>query len=299
MKKSILTIAIVSIVSIAFALTVKSFAKKVVIHKNLHNVVMIEPSAATQRITRTYSRINAIDASSVFKITYIQDNSKNYTEIDCPENLVEYLDIRMDNGKLKLNLENVNLKNNRDAGINVKVYSGFLEEVELSGASSFTSQKMNLQGRDLEFDLAGASRVDVSAISCEKIELDLSGASRINISDISCEEIDFDLSGASSADINTLKTVNVEIDNSGASDLNIDSLTADNVSVDVSGASKACLFGNARRVSYEASGSSTINASKLSASVGNIEASGASSIRCSVKSINSYEKSGCAKIKNK
>ena len=91
-----------------------------------------------------------------------------------------------------------------------------LENIEISGASSFSSDE---------------------EIKAEELDIEVSGASKFE-ANINCQSLKASVNGASSANIGG-KAVNAEINVSGASKLSSENLNTDYADVDISGASKA------------------------------------------------------------
>ena len=127
-----------------------------------------------------------------------------------------------------------------------------LESIEISGASSFSSDE---------------------EIKAEELDIEVSGASKFE-ANINCQSLKTSVNGASSASIGG-KAVNAEISVSGASKLSSENLNTDYADVDISGASKAEIICN-KNITGEASG-----ASKLSfggAAKADVSTSGASKV---------------------
>ncbi|WP_299230318.1 DUF2807 domain-containing protein [uncultured Bacteroides sp.] len=110
-----------------------------------------------------------------------------------------------------------------------------LEDIEISGASSFSSDE---------------------EIKAEELDIEVSGASKFE-ANINCQSLKVSVNGASSASIGG-KAVNAEINVSGASKLSSENLNTDYADVDISGASKAEIICN-KNITGDVSGASKLS----------------------------------------
>lgn len=110
-----------------------------------------------------------------------------------------------------------------------------LENIEISGASSFSSDE---------------------EIKAEELDIEVSGASKFE-ANINCQSLKASVNGASSANIGG-KAVNAEINVSGASKLSSENLNTDYADVDISGASKAEIICN-KNITGDVSGASKLS----------------------------------------
>lgn len=110
-----------------------------------------------------------------------------------------------------------------------------LEDIEISGASSFSSDE---------------------EIKAEELDIEVSGASKFE-ANINCQSLKASVNGASSANIGG-KAVNAEINVSGASKLSSENLNTDYADVDISGASKAEIICN-KNITGDVSGASKLS----------------------------------------
>ncbi len=110
-----------------------------------------------------------------------------------------------------------------------------LENIEISGASSFSSDE---------------------EIKAEELDIEVSGASKFE-ANINCQSLKASVNRASSANIGG-KAVNAEINVSGASKLSSENLNTDYADVDISGASKAKIICN-KNITGEVSGASKLS----------------------------------------
>ncbi len=198
---------------------------------------------------RAVKGFDAIEVSSAFDIELTQGDSETLV-IEAQENVMEHVRTEVFGGKLK-----IYIKGNLRKVKHLKAYISFkmLREISLSGACDLKGMN-KFELKDIEFDLSGATEVDVN-LDATEIVIDGSGAS------------DIILRGQAN---------NMEIDVSGASEINTLDLEVDEVVVDASGASTIKVYAKTE-LRVEASGATTVRY-KGSPSV-DFDASGASSIK--------------------
>lgn len=281
MKKTIsITLAIIAILAVGCVKASKA----------------VTPSKKTVTITKNFSSFTKIEASSIINIVYKQDQKYSVT-IHIPENLVDNFIARQDNNTIKFSLKNAG--NIGNANITVSIASPRLKEVELSGASSFTSSSISMASDKIEFDLSGASSLSINNLKAQQVEFDLSGASTASVNEIIAAKSEFDFSGATHGKFKSILTENFNLDLSGASTFNVsDAKVRNRTNVDISGTSSAKLNGITDKLDVETSGCSKADLSDFRANTGTAEASGMSSADLKVKNL-TKSKSGMSKISNK
>jgi len=192
--------------------------------------------------------------------------------ITADDNLYEYLDISKRGDTLHIGLKpNYNYLNiTKKAAINLPD----LRRLGLSGAS-----KANVRGfsssHSVDFDLSGASRMDLSNLKTGDAHFGLSGAShvsggiemadgRFNLSGASslelkgsANDVSIEASGASHVKLPNFSVVDVKVNLNGASDATINA--SGRLDGDLSGASRLYYTGNPTLGSINVSGGSTIS----------------------------------------
>lgn len=223
-----------------------------------HNTIKGSDKKVTQKIDVT--SVKSIVASYGVEVVYIQD-SETSAEFSAPDNWIDFFRFKVSNGKLKIWREGrQNLSyTNSTCRPTLTIKSPEIYSVDLSGASSFVSNSIDLKNQDFEVQLSGASSFAVEKMICKELDLSLSGASSAYISELEAE-----LTKAS-----------------------------------CSGASGAVLVGHTSSVDFKCSGASNITANHLTSETGSVRASGASNIKSNIKNVTYMESSGMSRISNK
>lgn len=245
-------------------------------------VTFAAPVAPSKKsLTKSFNITNfdELKVSCIYDVEYEQTSSNTWSvEITAPENIFPYLEVKRSGHCLVLSVSK-KLSTQGDYKLKAKVKAPVLNEVTLSGASSFKAGKINLAGNKMEIEASGASKYDIKSVVASKLEVDMSGASSANIGSVAVQTVDLEASGASEV---TLRNV-----------------TADKIEVEANGASTATLAGKTDNVEVQASGSSVVKCGSLKSRIGKLSASGASEISSSVSNVLLQRSSGASTIKNK
>ena len=199
------------------------------------------------------SGFSKVNVSSAFRAEIRQGESYRVS-VTIDDNLVEYLDVRVEGGTLHIGMKPRVSIGFRNTTQRAEITMPALEGVELSGATQGTVSGF-ASDRPLEVEVSGASRLrgDITA-----------GETRMNVSGASTVEVE----GAASG---------LDIEASGASSVRLDNFATQDARVEVSGASNATV--NAKgKITGTASGASTVNYIGEPASV-RVDSSGASNVR--------------------
>ena len=240
---------------------------------------LIQPSKKI--VTKSYkvSNFDELKVRSVYDVEYEQTSGNTWSvEITAPDNIMPYVEVRRSGSCLILALKK-DLSTRGDYKLKAKIKAPALVDIELSGASSFKTGKINLAGRELEIDATGASEFDFKAIVASKFDVDLSGASTLKVGSVSATDINVDAAGASNVDMRGVSTSDTSLQASGASD------------IDIAGKTESLIV--------KASGASKVQTDALRTASGKLEARGASDIKAAVANVLYQRASGASTITNK
>lgn len=199
-----------------------------------------------------------IEVSGAFKVNYtVAPNVE--VKVTAPQSLMPYIAIRNQGKDLVCYFDTkhddyINL-DNRNVVINIK--APMVNDIEMSGASSFELLS-NVKNLDkLDIDVSGASFVKLNAITANKLDIEASGASSVKANSVAAVTLELDASGASKVTV-AGKAELVEADASGASHIDMRGLTVGGGSIEASGASSISANSSARACRESTSGASSI-----------------------------------------
>jgi len=224
-------------------------------------------------ITREYDYENftRVEVGYAFEVDITRSDDYGVS-IQMNENLFDYLDVSKSGSTLRVRMKpNFNFQRTtrqvtivmpeiralKLSGASRGEITGFEStdtmDFEVSGASSL--ELTDLISGDARFDISGASRVIGDIVMIDG-DFDISGASTVEIEG-NAEDVDMEVSGASTARMENFPMETARVDVSGASNATVD--VSDQLDVDVSGASKLTYGGDAELSSVQVSGGSTLN----------------------------------------
>ena len=218
-----------------------------------------------------YRDFTKVEAGYAFDVEVIRADSY-LVRVTVDDNLYEYLDITKNGDTLYLRLKPNYMYRNvtRKATINLPD----LESLGLSGASKAKVGSGFSASHAVDFDLSGASHVDIGSMKAGNTNCELSGTSKASGS-IEMADGRFDLSGASSLELGGSAN-DIDIGASGASHVGLSDFSVVDVNVDLSGASSATINANGS-LDGGLSGGSRLDYIG-NPTLGNISASGGSTI---------------------
>lgn len=216
-----------------------------------------------------------VEVSRAVHLT-IEERTDGVAVVRANENVLPYIYVQVADGKLKAGISG-DLSITSSSGrlvVEISVpYSGHIESVELSGASSVVARPL-LKSERFSAGISGASHLKAD-IESAKCEIEASGASSVQCG-VTGGTLGLEVGGASSfkGALNVIKS-----------------------EIEVSGGSRATLSGSSSSAEIEVSGAASLQASDLGTEVCSIDSSGASSaeIQCS-KSL-SARASGASSIR--
>jgi hypothetical protein len=231
---------------------------------------VVTGSGETITLEMDYEDFERIEVSYAFDVDIERaDTYKVHIIID--ETLLEYLHVDKSGGTIYIGLKsgNTNMDQTRKAEITLPR----LQRLELSGASDGIVRGFS-GSDDMDFELSGASSLEVVDLKAGNIDVDISGASEFN-GNIEIREGEFDLSGASILEL-TGSASDTSLEASGASDVRLAEFTTVNANIELSGASDAEIIVN-QRLEIDLSGASEL-IYHGNPKVGSINVSGGSTI---------------------
>lgn len=173
--------------------------------------------------------------------------------VSVDDNVVQYLDVRVDGSTLKIHLEPGRSFSLIDATLQAEVVMPELLAVDLSGASSADITGF-ASSSDFEVDLSGSSNLR-GDIEAGDTVVDLSGSSDLNLSG-SGGDLIVDSSGSSFVDLSEYPVENADLNLSGSSSVTVN--VSGTLDVSTSGSSDVYYLGNPTIGEISSSGSSTV-----------------------------------------
>jgi hypothetical protein len=192
----------------------------------------IEGNGNKKKETRTASGYTAISSAGSWDVMVAYGES-NSIQVEADENLLEYIETKVENGKLSIRSKrNVNLRTRNKITIYVSVTR--LTGVSLSGSGDIIGEgKFNNDGetefkvsgsgsikmafnkmKDVEVSISGSGNIELTG-SASKVEASISGSGNADCSDLICDDASARVSGSGNIKLNANKSVDASISGSG------------------------------------------------------------------------------------
>jgi len=179
------------------------------------------------------SGFDRINISHTFQVEITRSNSFGVS-ITADDNLDEYLDVEKNGSTLNLGLKDNHSYTN--VTLRAMVSLPDIYRLELSGASRADISGFTFS-HTVNFQLSGASHLELADIETGDASFNISGASKLSGA-LEIPKADMVVSGASTAELSG-SAEDIEINASGASRLNLIDFPAVDADVNLSGASSA------------------------------------------------------------
>lgn len=226
----------------------------------------VKGTGTSRTETFQLDEFSKIDVGGVMTVN-VEVGPEQSVKVEADEAVFDILTTESQNGTLQLGMEG-NCDTKIETVVTITVPK--LDGAEVSGVVNLTAKdidsstfnfgasgasKATLEGTvtELDVELSGAGKINLSALTAENLTLDVSGAGKVELP-TGVQDAKFDLSGACS--ITGGEIVNLEVDSSGASKVDVQ-VTGD-VRAEASGASTINVGPNANVVREDMSGASKL-----------------------------------------
>lgn len=207
---------------------------------------------------------NAISTSTSIDVVYTQTTGDTEVEIYAPDNLMEYVKVKVDGGMLKVSFQS----EEKGKGINIK--GKHETEVRVSAPAVHSLQASSSGDIILKNGLQNAGEVSLKS----------SSSGDIKAGKISCDALEIEVSSSGDIELGNVECISLTTESSSAGDVSIESLKAETVNVAVSSSGDVSLAGVCRSAKFEASSAGDIEADELKAEKVVARSSSAGDVTC-------------------
>lgn len=182
----------------------------------------------------------------------ITNGHSNKIEVEADENLLPYIETKVENGKLIIQTtKNTNIKSKSKMVVYVSMDK--IESLQLSGSGNIEGNG-NLTGDDItKIMLSGSGNIHLNSGSFNEVNFAVSGSGNIEMKGGSANNVSASVSGSGNIFISDLEAENAEVKISGSGNAKINagkSLTAK-----ISGSGNVFYKGSAKNISSKVAGS--------------------------------------------
>ena len=203
-----------------------------------------------------------VELSGAVRLEYTQDSIYS-VQVYGNEKAIEAYSISSEDQELEVSLKEGRGSVNRNTpAITLRVTAPFLTEVKGMGASDVVFMDSIVQDKELDVNISGAGKLNLSQLKTKELDLTISGAGEVKMDDLSCiEDVEIEMSGAANID-GRVECRKLKLKLSGAGDGKLD-IHCQQARVSASGAANVALMGECNDFAYTAVGSSTVKKDDL------------------------------------
>ena len=239
-------------------------------------------SAQTAKKDYDLKGFTAVEFNNEFKATVRKSNDFSVS-VELPEELVPYLDVRVNKGALIVELRNVPTRLNilKSSSVNATVTMPELRGVTLNGTAKLTvPDSFDLGNGDFTLSTAGASEVKQMEIHARNATLSLLGASRVHLNG-DFVTVNIQSAGTSRLDLSA-DADDLVVKSSGTAVSEIDG-SFESLNMELGGTSNVTLKGEAEDMTVNASSAGSVDALRMPVATATVHLSGAGVCKAYVK----------------
>lgn len=261
--------------------------------------------------TRDLGSFQAVSISGIGDI-YLHKGSVRPIEITAEPNIHDYLETRVENGKLMVGVK-PGYSISTDKGVTIHVWSPTCDAAEGSGLTKIKAVdgvvqdafRINVSGsaafegdvnvRDLRTNISSLAEATITGRT-QKHTVHVSGSGTLEASDLKSSECEVDISSLGNAKISCEKHLDCSVSGSGELSGN---LTVERLNTSISSLGKATFTGHATAHNMKISGSGFVSAGKLrtAESIAEISSLGKAEVFCKDRLKASVSSSGSLKYR--
>ena len=168
-------------------------------------------SGTTITEERNVSNFTGVNTSGSTNIHIVQGTLFK-VQVKGYENLVSYMETKLNGNTLEIGYKNVNIKNDN---VEVFVTMPSLERVHTSGSASIDVKGTFTGENTLTASLSGSGNIDIEAGDAQLFKSSISGSGNIRAFGLLAQRADVSISGSGSTEVKAVNNLKVNISGSG------------------------------------------------------------------------------------
>jgi hypothetical protein len=216
----------------------------------------VEGNGNVKKETRAVSGYTAISSSGAWDVMVAYGES-NSIEVEGDENLLEYIETKVEKGRLTISSKNVNLRTKNKITVYVSLTK--LTGMSLSGSGDIIGEGKFSNDGLTEFKTSGSGRIKLAFGKVKDAYVRVSGSGHIKLTG-SANTIEMNISGSGGADCGNVITDDATIRISGSGNGQV--YANRSVEASISGSGNASYKGTASEIKKHISGSGSFGKGK-------------------------------------
>lgn len=192
--------------------------------------------------------------------TYYAYASEPSVKIVAPQNLIDKVITRIENGTLSIYVDKKSYRTNKP--IKVYVSAPMFSRLYIMGSGDFKAQNIDTK-EDFLAEINGSGDIEIAQVSCNNAQVNVCGSGDVEIDKLSCDKGAIDIAGSGDAEVNFNQARQVTINIAGSGDVSSALNACGQVSCNVAGSGDVVLSGSAQSLSKHIKGSGDVHTRKL------------------------------------
>jgi hypothetical protein len=182
----------------------------------------------------------------------IEKGQSNQIEIEADENILPYIETKVENGKLIIQTKkNVNLKTTSKMVVHVSMTT--IKSLQLSGSGNIETTGNFNGGERSQIMLSGSGNINFSSGAFKDVDFAISGSGNIVAKGGSADNVSVSVSGSGNIYVSDIAAKNVEVKISGSGNVKV--LADKSLTAKISGSGNVFYKGSAKNISSKVAGS--------------------------------------------
>lgn len=211
----------------------------------------IKGNGNLKKETRTVADFSSLSSHGALDVKIVYGNSNDIT-IEADENLLPYIETKVENGKLTIQTQkNVNLNSRKKMVVSVSMTT--INSLQLSGSGNIDGNGSFTSAENSKIMVSGSGNIHLASANFKDVSLAISGSGNILLKGGNANNVSVSVSGSGNADCSDVSADNVEAKISGSGNARVNA--GKKLTATISGSGNVFYKGNAIDISTRIVGS--------------------------------------------
>ena len=206
---------------------------------------------------------DSISAGCSLDVVFTQSEQGRSVVLTCDQNLVEFFNIRVEDGTLRIGTKPGTSINTKVKSY-VTIVSPKISSIKASGSGDIHITSPLVTDGDFTFKASGSGDIEADGVvTCKDFTCSVSGSGNIEVDGVQAESASFKDSGSGDIEVDALTAEGISVRMSGSGDITLKCQNAGSIDASLSGSGDLVLSGTALSVQSNETGSGRVNSKNL------------------------------------
>lgn len=211
----------------------------------------VQGNGNVKKETRQVSEFTSLSSHGPFDV-HIDYGNSNSIEVEADENLLQYIETTVENGKLVIRPKSsMNLRSKSTMTVYVSMTK--IHSLQESGSGNITGNGAFQNDGKTDISVSGSGNIKLSSGTFNDLSLAVSGSGNIELKNGSVKNITASVSGSGNIDCSNVSSENVDAKISGSGNLRVNADKS--IEASISGSGNVFYKGNATNINTKVAGS--------------------------------------------